>query len=252
MVAKSAHRLHHGFMFKKVLGGLVAAALAVGLIWQHRLIQQIRVELAGMSRLELRAAESSVASDATVAAAASDLNAARAEVQALQLRVVALEARVQALTLELERELKRQRELAAQNISAGPVAGGELKEHILNTKRGLKERFTAFRTLMRMGLVDAQTTAAFVDEVVALNNDELTADLFGALDNTGNLAAAPALIKGLQSDKVELRMRALDALSEMQSDATVVQWLQYAARNDAHDRVRAEAVRVLAQAGNQP
>jgi HEAT repeat protein len=103
-----------------------------------------------------------------------------------------------------------------------------------------------------MGLVDAQTTAAFLDEVVALNNDELTADLFGALDNTGNLAAAPALIKGLQSDKVELRVRALDALSEMQSDATVVQWLQYAARNDAHDRVRAEAVRVLAQAGNQP
>jgi HEAT repeat protein len=100
-------------------------------------------------------------------------------------------------------------------------------------------------------VADAQMTTAFADGVVARGQTEETATLFRALDNTGNLAAAPALVKGLQSENTELRMLALDALSEMQSDATVVKWLKFVAENDTDARVRNEAVRVLAQGANQ-
>jgi HEAT repeat protein len=239
-------------MLLRILGGCALAAVLFGLGWQQRTIRQMQSELAGLAEPNLPAVAAPVESDPAGPGPESELNSARAEGQALQLRIIALEAQVQALASELEQELKRQRELAARNVSTGSAPAAELKEHLLDTNRGLKERFSAFRALVRRGLIDAQTTVSFVDEIVARNDDELTAELFGALDNTGNLAAAPALIKGLQSDKVELRMRALDALSEMQSDATVVQWLQHVARTDTEERVRAEAVRVLAQAGNQP
>jgi hypothetical protein len=252
MIARCKWKKHHRFMLAKILGGCAVTVVLFGLGWQQRTIWQMQTELAGLARPNLHAVTAPVESDPAGPRPESELHSARAEVQALQLRIVALEARVQALASEWEQEQQRQRELAARNISAGPVPPAELKEHLLDTNRGWKERFSAFRALVRRGLIDAQTTAAFVDEIVARNDDALTAELFGVLDNTGNLAAAPALIKGLQSDKVELRMRALDALSEMQSDATVVQWLQHVARTDAEERVRAEAVRVLAQAGNQP
>jgi HEAT repeat protein len=73
----------------------------------------------------------------------------------------------------------------------------------------------------------------------------VTGRLFRMLDNTGNLAAAPALIQGLQLEDWRLRGSAVDALSEMQSDPNVVKWLQHVAQNDADERVRAEASRVL-------
>jgi hypothetical protein len=239
-------------MLLRILGGCALAAVLFGLGWQQRAIRQMQTQLTELPRPELSAEAPTVESIPNQPEQAAELTAARAEVRALQLRVSALEARVQALTLALEQERQRQGEIKANSTAIAQVPLDELKAQLLDPHRGLKERFRAFRTLMRHDLLDAQTTTSFLDEIMKLNDQELTAELFGALDNTGHLAAAPALIKGLQSDNVELRMRALDALSEMQSDATVVQWLQHVARNDVEERVRAEAVRVLAQAGNQP
>jgi hypothetical protein len=242
-------------MLLKILGGCALAAVLFGLGWQQRAIRQMQTQLAAVPRPELSTEAPTVESiptQPTQPEQAVELTAARAEVNTLQLRVGALETRVQALTLELEQEQQRQREIKANSTAIAQAPLDELKAQLLDSHRGLKERFRAFRTLMRHDVLDAQTTTSFLDEIMKLNDHELTAELFGALDNTGHLAAAPALINGLQSDKVELRLRALDALSEMQSDATVVQWLQHVARNDAEERVRAEAVRVLAQAGNQP
>lgn len=252
MIARDAARRHHNLMLMKSLGICALAAVLVGFAWQQSALRQMRMELTELSRPAVPAAETPVQRDSDRSDLESELSAARAEVSALQLRIVALEARVQMLTLELEHAQQQQRRLAANNPAVAPASPDELKAQVMDPHRGLKDRFRAFRTLMRQGLMDAQTTTAFLDEVLKLNDDELTAELFGALDNTGNLAAAPALIKGLQLDKVELRMRALDALSEMQSDATVVQWLQHVARNDREERVRTEVVRVLAQAGYRP
>jgi HEAT repeat protein len=236
----------------KLLVGGVLAVVLLGLGWQQRTMRQMQTELAELTRSELPAEPIVVESTPNRPEPEPELTAARAEVRALQMRVNALEARLQALTLELEQERQQQRQLGSNSTALALASADELKAQVMDPHRGWKDRFRAFRTLMRQGLMDAQTTTAFLDEVMKLNDDELTAELFGVLDNTGNLAAAPALIRGLQLDKVELRMRALDALSEMQSDATVVQWLQHVARTDAEERVRAEAVRVLAQAGNQP
>ncbi len=242
--------VHHESMFTKVMGGLVLAVLVVGLIWQQRSLRRMHTDLVELAQQEHQPVHTPVASGAATHLATC--TAAQAEVRALQVRVVGLEARVQELTLALQSEFQRQREADANNLTAGPVSARELQEQILDTKRSLKERFNTFRALLRQGLADAHTTTAFLNEVMAQHDDELTAPLFKALDNTGNFAAAPTLIKGLESEKAELRMLALDALSEMQSDATVVQWLQHVARNDPQERVRLEAVRVLAQAGNQP
>lgn len=140
------------------------------------------------------------------------------------------------------------------SLRRGPMTEArmaDLRQRALDSNASFRERLIAFQCMSSANVADAQMTTAFADGVVARGQTEETATLFRALDNTGNLAAAPALVKGLQSENTELRMLALDALSEMQSDATVVKWLKFVAENDTDARVRNEAVRVLAQGANQ-
>lgn len=157
-----------------------------------------------------------------------------------------------ALTSEQNAGVQRELEEALLESPMTPARQTELQRRTLDSEASFQERLTAFQAMASAKVVNAQTTAVFTDDVVAQNRVEDMAVLFRALDNTGNVAAAPALIKGLQTTNPEIRMLALDALSEMQSDADVVKWLQYTANNDADERVRAEAVRVLAQANNKP
>jgi hypothetical protein len=157
-----------------------------------------------------------------------------------------------ALASEQSRDVQRELEDALRDIPVNSTRKAELEGRVLNSGASFSERFTAFRVLISANVASAQAVAAFANEVVAQSNPERMADLFRTLDNTGNLAAAPALINGLQVGDPGLRVRALDALGEMQVDPTVVKWLQHTANNDADERVRAEAVRVLAQGGNRP
>jgi HEAT repeat protein len=239
-------------MFIKVVGGVVAVLLAGCLFWQHGVIRQLRSDVARLSQKPIVATQPLSPLDVEARSAKADAQTVQPEMQSLKVRIVALESRVQALSSELEQAQKQRQVVAARDTSGGRETLTGLKEQILDATISWRERFRAFRSLAGKGLADAPTTVAFADEVMALNQDDLAEELFRALDNTGNLAAAPALIKGLQSGNAELRMLALDALSEMQSDATVVPWLQHVARSDSQDRVRAEAARVLAQAGNKP
>ena len=157
-----------------------------------------------------------------------------------------------ALVSEQSPEVQNQLADALRDRPMNPTRQAELDRRVLDNGASFRERFAAFRVLISAKAANAQTTAAFANEVVAQNNPEQMADLFRTLDNTGNLAAAPALISGLQVDDPGLRGLALDALSEMQAEPAVVKWPQYTANNDSDERVRAEAVRVLAQAGNKP
>lgn len=157
-----------------------------------------------------------------------------------------------ALASEQSRGVQGQLEDVLREMPMSPERQADLERRLANNAASFRERFAAFRVLMSAKAASAEAVRDFANEVVAQNNVDQTADLFRMLDNTGNLAAAPALIYGLQTDNPKLRALALDALSEMQSDPTVVKWLQHSANNDADERVRAEAVRVLAQAGNKP
>ena len=157
-----------------------------------------------------------------------------------------------ALASEQSRDVQRELEAALRNIPVNSTRKAELERRVLNSGASFSERFTAFRVLISANVAGAQAVAAFANEVVAQSNPERMEDLFQTMDNTGNLAAAPALINGLQVGDPGLRIRALDALGEMQADPTVVKWLQHTANNDADEHVRAEAVRVLGQAGNKP
>ena len=157
-----------------------------------------------------------------------------------------------ALASEQSRDVQRELEDALRDIPVNSTRQAELEGRVLNSGASFSERFAAFRVLISAGVANAQAVAVFANEVVAQRDPERMEDLFQTLDNTGNLAAAPALINGLQVGDPELRVRALDALGEMQADPTVVKWLQHTANNDADERVRAEAVRVLGQAGNKP
>ena len=152
-----------------------------------------------------------------------------------------------ALVSEQNADVQRQ---AEDSLRHGPMTEervADLRQRTLNHNASFREQLAAFRYLSSAKVADAQLTAAFAESVVARGQADEMAALFRSLDNTGNLAAAPALVKGLQGGNPELRMMALDALSEMQSDATVVKWLGFMAENDADPRVRAEALRVLAQ-----
>ncbi len=239
-------------MFIKVVCSVVAVLLAGWLFWQRGVIRQLESDVARLSQKPIVATETLSPPDVKAMSSKADAQNPQTEMQSLKTRIVALESRMQALTSELEQAQRRRQDDVAGDTSSGRKTMTGLKGQILDATLSWLERFRAFRSLAGKGLADAPTTVAFVDEVMASNQDDLAEELFRALDNTGNLAAAPALIRGLQSGNAELRMLALDALSEMQSDATVLQWLQHVARNDAQDRVRAEAARVLAQAGNKP
>ncbi|HEX5219497.1 MAG TPA: HEAT repeat domain-containing protein [Verrucomicrobiae bacterium] len=156
------------------------------------------------------------------------------------------------LASEQSRSVQYQLEEALREIPMDSTRQLSLEQRALNDQSPLRERLAAFRLLMAANVASAQTVKDFANTVLAQNNADQTAELFRMFDNTGNLAAAPALINGLQLDNPHLRALALDALSEMQSEPTVIKWLQHAAMNDTDERVRAEAVRVLGQAGNKP
>jgi len=157
-----------------------------------------------------------------------------------------------ALASEQSRGVRNQLEDALRQMLVNSTRQISLEQRALDDGALFQERFTAFRLLMSANVASAQTVKNFANEVLTHNNADQTADLFRMFDNTGNLAAAPALISGLQLDNPKLRALALDALSEMQSDPTVAKWLQHAATNDPDERVRAEAARVLGQARNNP
>jgi HEAT repeat protein len=157
-----------------------------------------------------------------------------------------------ALSSEQSREVQRELEDALRNIPVSATRKSELEGRLQNSAATFSERFTAFRVLVSAKAGNTESLATFANEVVERSDREQIADLFETLDNTGNLAAAPALISGLRLEDPQLRRSALDALGEMQTDPTVVEWLRHTATHDSDARVRGEAIRVLGQAGNKP
>lgn len=148
------------------------------------------------------------------------------------------------------------RDTAMDGIIEGPKTPerfAALEQRAKNPDGSLDERLLAWRALRAANQDVPDVSAALIDMAKTSQDPFQRARVIQAFDDAVESATGrdapllPPLVQGLQDPSPLVRERAADALNDFRADATVQQWLRYAAENDPDPAVRRQAARAITQ-----
>lgn len=148
--------------------------------------------------------------------------------------------------------VRRQAENSLRNGPMTDARIADMRQRAMNTTASVEERVTAFRALSNAKADVGDLAAMMASTALAAQDPRQRAQIFGAFDGMSNPTLGPALVQGLQDPDPAVRRSAADALSGLNGDKAVSDWLRYVSENDTDPRVRREALQALGNNNRNP